>query len=33
VAAKMASHTLRIFLRQQFGIDILTFEQSITKTI
>lgn len=28
VAAKMASHTLRIFLRKRFGIDVLTFEQS-----
>lgn len=28
VAAKMASHTLRILLRQQFGIDVLTFEQT-----
>jgi hypothetical protein len=27
VAAKMASHTLRILLRQRFGIDVLTFEQ------
>lgn len=27
VAAKMASHTLRILLRQKFGIDVLTFEQ------
>ncbi|PMB07324.1 transposase, partial [Fischerella thermalis CCMEE 5196] len=27
VAAKMTSHTLRIFLRQRFGIDVLTFEQ------
>ena len=27
VAAKMASHTLRILLRQCFGIDVLTFEQ------
>lgn len=23
----MTSHTLRIFLRQRFGIDVLTFEQ------
>lgn len=29
VAAKMASHTLRILLRQRFGIDVLTFEQTI----
>lgn len=28
VAAKMASHTLRILLRQLFGIDVLTFEQT-----
>ena len=28
VAAKIASHTLRIFLRQLFGIDVLTFTQS-----
>ena len=27
VAAKVASHTLRIFLRQCLGIDVLTFEQ------
>ncbi|MEH2216490.1 MAG: hypothetical protein V7K72_05005 [Nostoc sp.] len=27
VAAKITSHTLRIFLRQRFGIDVLTFEQ------
>ena len=27
VAAKMTSHTLRILLRQRFGIDVLTFEQ------
>jgi hypothetical protein len=27
VAAKIASHTLRLFLRQRFGIDVLTFEQ------
>jgi hypothetical protein len=26
-AAKITSHTLRIFLRQRFGIDVLTFEQ------
>lgn len=25
IAAKMASHTLRLFLRHQFGIDVLTF--------
>ncbi|MDX2229148.1 MAG: IS982 family transposase [Leptolyngbyaceae cyanobacterium bins.349] len=30
VAAKMASHTLRILLRQRFGINVLTFEQSAT---
>lgn len=28
VAAIMASHTLRILLRQNFGIDVLTFEQT-----
>lgn len=28
VAAKMASHTLRLFLRQFFGIDVLTFHLS-----
>ncbi len=28
VAANMASHTLRILLRQRFGIDVLTFEQN-----
>ncbi|MGA7937819.1 MAG: hypothetical protein WCA35_29995 [Kovacikia sp.] len=28
IAAKMASHTLRILLRQRFGIDVLTFEQN-----
>jgi Transposase DDE domain len=28
VAAKMASHTLRVLLRQRFGIDVLTFTQS-----
>ena len=33
VAAKMASHTLRIFLRQRLGIDVLTFEQSVPNTI
>ncbi|WP_375471026.1 hypothetical protein [uncultured Nostoc sp.] len=27
VTAKMTSHTLRIFLRQRFDIDVLTFEQ------
>ncbi|MEH1970997.1 MAG: hypothetical protein V7K91_31725 [Nostoc sp.] len=27
VAAKMTSHTLRIFLLQRLGIDVLTFEQ------
>ena len=30
VAAKMASHTLRILLRQRFGINVLTFEQMAT---
>lgn len=30
VAAKMASHTLRILLRQRFGINVLTFEQTAT---
>ena len=30
VAAKMASHTLRILLRQTFGVDVLTFEQTGT---
>lgn len=29
VAAKMASHTLRLLLRQRFGIDVLTFEQTL----
>jgi len=29
VAAKMTSHTLRIFLRPHFGIDVLTFEQHL----
>lgn len=33
VAAKMASHTLRILLRQRFGIDVLTFEQAATHPI
>jgi hypothetical protein len=28
VAAKIASHTLRIFLHQRFGIDVLTFTQN-----
>ena len=28
VAAKMASHALRVLLRQRFGIDVLTFEQT-----
>ena len=28
VAAKMARRTLRILLRQRFGIDVLTFEQT-----
>lgn len=27
VAAKVTSHTLRVLLREQFGIDVLTFEQ------
>ena len=27
VAAKMASHTLRILLRKYFDIDVLTFKQ------
>ena len=27
VAAKMASHTLRLLLRKRFGIDVLTFQQ------
>lgn len=27
VVAKMASHTLRLLLKQRFGIDVLTFEQ------
>ncbi|WP_244141961.1 hypothetical protein [aff. Roholtiella sp. LEGE 12411] len=27
VVGKMTSHTLRIFLRQRFGIDVITFEQ------
>ena len=26
VAAKITSHTLRLFLRRQFGIDVLTFQ-------
>lgn len=29
VSAKMASHTLRILLRQNFGIDVLTFEETV----
>ena len=33
VAAKMASHTLRVLLRQRFGIDVLTFEQTDTQAI
>lgn len=33
VAAKMASHTLRIFLRQRFGIDVLSFEQTTNHAI
>jgi hypothetical protein len=28
IAAKMASHTLRLFLRHQFGIDVLTFRSA-----
>lgn len=32
VAANMASHTLRILLRQRFGIDVLTFEQTANQT-
>jgi hypothetical protein len=27
VAAKMASHTLRLLLRERFGLDVLTFQQ------
>jgi len=27
IVAKMASHTLRLLLKQRFGIDVLTFEQ------
>lgn len=30
VASIMASHTLKILLRQRFGIDVLTFEQSVS---
>lgn len=26
IAAKIASHTLRLLLRRRFGIDVLTFE-------
>lgn len=33
VAAKMASHTLRILLKQRFGIDVLTFEQTTVQPI
>lgn len=33
VAAKMASHTLRILLRQRFDIDVLTFEQGATQPL
>lgn len=33
VAAKMASHTLRVLLRQRFGIDVLTFEHTDTQAI
>jgi hypothetical protein len=32
VAAKMASHTLRILLRQHFGIDVLTFQQNTAQS-
>jgi hypothetical protein len=28
IAAKLASHTLRLLLRKQFGIDVLTFQQA-----
>lgn len=30
IAAKITAHTLRILLRQQFGIDVLTFESIST---
>ena len=30
IAAKITSHTLRIFLRRQFGIDVLTFQSTDT---
>lgn len=30
IAAKMASHTLKVLLRQRFGIDVLTFEKTGT---
>ena len=33
VAAKMASHTLRVLLPQSFSIDVLTFEQTNTQAI
>jgi hypothetical protein len=33
VAANMASHTLRILLRQRFGIDVLTFQQAASKAV
>jgi hypothetical protein len=31
MAANMASHTLRILLRQRFGIDVLTFQQATSQ--
>lgn len=31
--AKMASHAFQILLRQQFGIDVLTFQQLDTQSI
>jgi hypothetical protein len=30
MAAKITSHTLRLLLRRQFGIDVLTFQSSST---
>ena len=33
VGEKMASHTLRVLLRQRFGIDVLTFEQHLAQAI
>jgi hypothetical protein len=30
IAAKITSHTLRLFLRRQFGIDVLTFQSLST---